>query len=656
MNDQFAKPAKLEFIGNVAENFRRFKQQFEIYMSAAGYDSKEVPKRKQAAILLNLDGEEAIEVYNTFTFDDETEQDPEVILQKFQEYCEPKKNITFERHVFNTRTQQPTQSFDCFVTELRVQAKKCAYGALQEELIRDRIVVGIRDDNIRSRLLREPDLSLQKCIDIVRAAEVAKKQMHNIKEETNVVHKLSSTNMNEEQRNNERAKNRGQQGNPREQNTKRTQKPDCRYWGSQHVFRKELCPAFGKTCSACGKGNHFAKVCQSSRCVNFTNIRTISDSSDDELFIGTVTAQEENQQEREQVQKESEWTSKLKINGQTIHIKLDTGAKCNVMSKTLFNKIRANDVLQKSRTRIIAYGGHKIDVIGHTTLLCEYKKRFYALRFYVIDNEDSPLLGIEACQELNLVQRVGELKSRTPESIKEEYSDVFENSSLGCLPVKHTIRLKEDAKPVIHAPRKIPVALRTEVKQELDRMKKLGVIESIEEPTEWVSSMVAITKPNKTRICLDPRDLNASIKREHYPMPTIEEVASRLPNAAVFSTLDATSGYRQIRVDEESSKLLAFNSPFGRFCFKRLPFGISSASEVFQRTMNDLFGDINGCEIIVDDTLVWGQDEEEHDQRLLEVLERARKVGLRHKMEKVQVQSYRAEVYWTCINIRRLET
>ena len=69
--------------------------------------------------------------------------------------------------------------------------------------------------------------------------------------------------MNEEQRNNERAKNRGQQGNPREQNTKRTQKPDCRYCRSQHVFRKELCPAFGKTCSACGKGNHFAKVCQS---------------------------------------------------------------------------------------------------------------------------------------------------------------------------------------------------------------------------------------------------------------------------------------------------------------------------------------------------------------------------------------------------------
>ena len=87
-------------------------------------------------------------------------------------------------------------------------------------------------------------------------------------------------------------------------------------------------------------------------------------------------------------------------------------------------------------------------------------------------------------------------------------------------------------------------------------------------------------------------------------MPTIEKVTSRLPNAALFSTLDATSGYWQIPVNEKSSKLLAFNSPFGHFCFKRLPFGISSASEALQRAMNDLFLDINGYEIIVDDMLI----------------------------------------------------
>ena len=111
-------------------------------MSATGFDATNVPKKKQAAILLNIAGEEATEVFNTFTFaEDEDKDDPEDMLAKFQNYCEPKKNITYERHIFNTRVQQQTQSFDAYLTELRVQAKKCTYGTLQDELIRDRLVV-----------------------------------------------------------------------------------------------------------------------------------------------------------------------------------------------------------------------------------------------------------------------------------------------------------------------------------------------------------------------------------------------------------------------------------------------------------------------------------------------------------------------------------
>ena len=132
--------------------------------------------------------EEAIEVFNTFTFaEDSDKDDPEAILAKFQNYCESKKNITYGRHIFNTRVQQVSQSFDAFLTELGVQAKRCAYGTLQDELIRDRLVVGIRDDKVRSRLLREPELTLQKCIDIAHAAEIAQKQMQEIKDETNTV-------------------------------------------------------------------------------------------------------------------------------------------------------------------------------------------------------------------------------------------------------------------------------------------------------------------------------------------------------------------------------------------------------------------------------------------------------------------------------------
>jgi len=92
---------------------------------------------------------------------------------------------------------------------------------------------------------------------------------------------------------------------------------------------------------------------------------------------------------------------------------------------------------------------------------------------------------------------------------------------------------------VVHPPRKIPFTQREKVKEELDRMEKLGVIRKAEEPTEWVSSLVVVEKPNgNVRLCLDPRDLNKAIQREHYPMKTVEEVAAELSGAKVFSVLD----------------------------------------------------------------------------------------------------------------------
>ena len=137
---------------------------------------------------------------------------------------------------------------------------------------------------------------------------------------------------------------------------------------------------------------------------------------------------------------------------------------------------------------------------------------------------------------------------------------------------------------------------------------------------------------------LDPRDLNKAIKREHYPMRTIEEIATRMPKAKVFSVLDANSGYWQVQLDQESAKLCTFNTPFGRYRFKRLPFGISSAQDVFQATMSEIFEDIEGVEVIVDDILIWGETEAEHDERLREVLERARQRNLKLNKGKSQIK------------------
>ena len=98
--------------------------------------------------------------------------------------------------------------------------------------------------------------------------------------------------------------------------------------------------------------------------------------------------------------------------------------------------------------------------------------------------------------------------------------------------------------------------IQDEVKQELDRMENIGVSCKVREPTSWVNSMHAVHKPGKVRVCLDHRDLNQYIVREHYPMPAVEKVAARKPGVTVFSCIDARSGYWLIQLDEESSYLL----------------------------------------------------------------------------------------------------
>ena len=114
-------------------------------------------------------------------------------------------------------------------------------------------------------------------------------------------------------------------------------------------------------------------------------------------------------------------------------------------------------------------------------------------------------------------------------------------------------------------------------------MVDLDIIEPIEKPTDWVNGLVIVEKPNgKLRICLDPRPLKNAIKREHRYLPTAEEIFSQMSVACFFSKLDASLGYWQIKVHEESPHLLAFCTPLGRYCFKRLPYGIHSASEVLQ--------------------------------------------------------------------------
>lgn len=151
----------------------------------------------------------------------------------------------------------------------------------------------------------------------------------------------------------------------------------------------------------------------------------------------------------------------------------------------------------------------------------------------------------------------------------------------------------------------------------------------MEEPTEWCAGMVVVPKSEgKVRICVDLTKLNTSVLRERHILPAVDSILAQISGAEVFSTLDANSGFWQISLAKESSLLTTFITPVGRYRFNRLPFGITSAPEYFQKRMSQLLSGMEGVVCLIDDVLIFGKTQEEHDERLQAVLRRLRDANL----------------------------
>ena len=208
---------------------------------------------------------------------------------------------------------------------------------------------------------------------------------------------------------------------------------------------------------------------------------------------------------------------------------------------------------------------------------------------------------------------------------------------LGILPGYHHITMDPNIRPIINLLLKVPFALKQRLKQELQRMTQLDILVPVNEPTDWVSSLVAVEKSNgNLRVCLDSRNLNKTIKREHHRLPTATKIFQKMPGAQFFTKLDASDAFWQIRVDEESSKLLISNSPWGCFRFLRILCGIHSASEVCQARIPAIIKSTEGCRNAQDDIILWADTPELLEKRTIEVPQAVRQSGLKLNRAKSQ--------------------
>ena len=219
------------------------------------------------------------------------------------------------------------------------------------------------------------------------------------------------------------------------------------------------------------------------------------------------------------------------------------------------------------------------------------------------------------------------------------------------------IDTEEDGTPFhILAPRKVTIPLLEPLMTELDRMLEMGVIKKIEAPTDWCHPIVEEIKPKgKIRLCIDLTKLNAVTNRELYQLEgTVETLAKIGEIYKVMSKLDASSGYWQMTLDEESQRKCAFITPFGRFCPTRAPFGLTSMPEIFNRKMDEIIEGLNEVVKSMDDFLIYGKDAKEHDVRLRRFLYCLKLNCITLNLEKCVFKVYRVEFWDVLFHLKEL--
>ncbi|GBN61794.1 Transposon Ty3-G Gag-Pol polyprotein [Araneus ventricosus] len=486
-------------------NWSKWKMRFERYRIAFELSTK--TGNEQVNSLLYIMGEQAEDIFSSFGLSETEQDDFDTVLKKFNDHF-VKKNAIFECAQFNKCVQLDGESVNTFITALYTLAEHFKYGVLHDELIRDRIVVGIRDKDLGEKLQLDADLTLTKVIERVRLSEVIKKQQEKLIEKNSAsVNAIS----------------------PNKPEKFLKQKP------SSGARKQSVKPDFHR------KNNE---------------------------------------------------------NESRLHGKCKCGADHTVLPANVFQNVFQNTKLEPPDKILRGPDRNPLETLGKFKANIEYKRKSCTEEIYVISNLQTCLLGKPALFSLGLVPNLNSICQISAADPKAKFPELFKR--LGVMKGCYSIKLKPGATPfAITSTRRVPIPLLKQTKAELGRMVEEKVITPVLKPTEWSAPVVIVPKSDgSVKICVDLVELNNNVMRELHPLPKAEYSLNLLAGAKIFSKLDANSGFWQILLDKKSSYLTTFISPFGRFRFQRLPFGISSAPEHFQRRISQMLEGIPGTQFV----------------------------------------------------------
>ena len=410
---------------NGAQEWPLWIEHFERFRIATGLDKK--GEKIQVNTLVFHLGRKAEEIFKSFNLTQADADKYDTVKQKFQHHFVRQRNVIFERAVFNQRVQRDGENADSFVTALFTLAEHCAYDALRDDLIRDRIVVGIRDNELSRKLQLQADLTLERVITQVRQNEDIHGHQPVVRAQASIPHAAAALDAvgvsraaplsrvgTTRPRYNKPSTTTHAVSYDSEKRPGMEQTKSCGWCGRSATHPRDNCPAVNADCGLCGKHGHYARVCRSAPPERETDTpepdsRSLNEvvESDDAIFFGDLHVDDVTGDSPDQP-----WLVPLRVGAVPVVFKIDSGADATAIPDSLYRTVFRTPLTQPTTT-LKAASGADLSLLGaFRSSLSRTDGRISLPQeiVYVINDLHVPLLSRHASTALQLIRRIDILK------------------------------------------------------------------------------------------------------------------------------------------------------------------------------------------------------------------------------------------------------